>query len=215
MVVYILVALGASLVVSLKEPRHLIGLIPAAALTVALCVDWTRLWAWSVDRPLTAVGAAALGVWLLGGMSPVRLPPPDQRAQAAAWWDPALVDRYFYNDRRLDPVRRAGDYLRANSPADALIVAVRQGPVAGYYADRAYIFLYTRPYAENVALLRANDYLVFDRTEFWAQTPEETDQLLRLIAQEFVVEADFSTADGQAIVYRRLDSPAVEGTPIP
>jgi 4-amino-4-deoxy-L-arabinose transferase-like glycosyltransferase len=215
LLLYVVLALGASLVVSLKEPRHLIGLIPAAALVVALCVNWARLWAWAVARPLTAIGAAALGVWLLFGMSPLRLPLGPERATAAAWWDPLLVDRYFYNDPRLDPIRQAGEYLRLHSPVDAVIVAVRQGPVVGYYADRSYIFLYTRPYAENVALLRDNDYLVFDRQEFWAQTPEETESLLRLIAEEFVVEADFSTADAQAVVFRRADAPAVGETASP
>ena len=41
---YVVVAVGASFVMSLKEPRFLIAVVPMAAVAIALVVDWGEEW---------------------------------------------------------------------------------------------------------------------------------------------------------------------------
>lgn len=51
-IAYVVLAVGSSFVIRLKEPRYLIAVIPMAALTVGLLVDWGRL-ARSEPEPLS------------------------------------------------------------------------------------------------------------------------------------------------------------------
>lgn len=44
-IVYIVIATVASFVIRLKEPRFLIAVVPMAALTIALLIDWDLVWA--------------------------------------------------------------------------------------------------------------------------------------------------------------------------
>ena len=44
-IAYMLVAVAASFVIRLKEPRFLIAIVPMAALTIALLIDWDLVWA--------------------------------------------------------------------------------------------------------------------------------------------------------------------------
>lgn len=203
---FILVTVAGSLVVNLKEPRHVIGIIPAACLLVGLVFDWEMVWGWVRRRPWRKWVAAAALVAVLWALSPLRLPEPANSGDLAAWWEDELRGRYFYNDPELEPVADAGRYLAGQTDPADLILVVRQGPVAGYYADRHYSLLYTGLFADNMALLQQYDYLVIDRQEFWNQTPEETAKLLEYISENFSVDREFRTDRGAAIVYRRNSS---------
>ena len=173
---------------------------------VGLVFDWERVWGWVRRRPWRKWVAAAALVAVLWALSPLRLPEPANSGDLAAWWEDELRGRYFYNDPELEPVADAGRYLAGQTDPADLILVVRQGPVAGYYADRHYSLLYTGLFADNMALLQQYDYLVIDRQEFWNQTPEETAKLLEYISENFSVEQEFRTDRGAAIVYRRNSS---------
>lgn len=200
---FILITIAGSLVVNLKEPRHVIGIIPAICMVIGITVDWDQGWAWIRKTPIRVAGAAVLAIVFLWALSPLRLPDTESRSQFEAWWEDTLRGRYFYNDSELRPVAEAGQYLAGHTNPGTLILVSRQGPVAGYYADRHYSLLYTGTFADNMALLRQHDYVVMDRQEFWNQTPEETERLLAYLRENFTIEQEFRTDNGYAAVYRR------------
>lgn len=204
LVLFVLFTVAGSLLVSLKEPRHVIGIIPATCLFIALAIDWQGAWAWVAQRPLRVAAATVIALVLLWGLSPLTLPPAAERGTFAAWWEESVRGRYFFNDRDLEPVAAAGRYLAQNTPPGTLIVVDRQGPVAGYYADRHYSLLYTGTFADNMNLLRQHDYVVLDRQEFWNQTPEETGRLLEYLNENFVAEQEFTGEGGRVVIYRRI-----------
>jgi hypothetical protein len=43
-IAYVVVAVASSFVIRLKEPRYLLAIVPMLAITVALLVDWDRVW---------------------------------------------------------------------------------------------------------------------------------------------------------------------------
>lgn len=201
----ILLTIFASLIVNLKEPRHVIGIIPMTCLFVGLAIDWKNVWAWVRGRPLRLAAAGVIAVVLLWGLSPLTLPAAEERRTWEAWWETTVRGRYFYNDRDLEPVVAAGRYLSLNSAADDLILVVRQGPVAGYYADRHYSLLYTGAFPDNMDALRQYDILVMDRVEFWNQSAEETETVLRYIRENFYTEREFAGETGTVTIYRRIE----------
>lgn len=211
LVLYIGVAVGLSLAVQLKEARHLIGVIPAAALFIGLSIDWGAIRRWVGRRParVAVFGVSALVV--LWSLSPLRLPDGSSWRSFEAWWEEGVRDRYFYNDRRLQAVRDAGLYLAQTTPEDAFIIVARQGPVVAYYAGRNYTFLYTQTYADSMKLLQENEHLVMDAAEFWAQTSEESARLLSYIEQNFTAEQVFDNGFGRATVLRRNQPLSADG----
>jgi 4-amino-4-deoxy-L-arabinose transferase-like glycosyltransferase len=197
---YLVVALGASFILTLKERRHLMALIPTVCLLIALLLPWSTWWAWlTADRRRLLV-AAPLTILFLISASPIR---PTTAADPAARWDPIYGYRLLHNDADLAPAKEAGDYLAANAPAGSLVTVVRQGPVVGYYANLPYTFLYPRPFAENKELVAKADYVVVDSQEFWQQTPQETEALLQIVADNFTVETVLGDGDGRVTIYRR------------
>lgn len=208
LILYVLLTVLASLVVSLKEPRHLIGIVPITCLFVGLAIDWRSVWAWVSARPLRLAAATVITAVLLWGLSPLTFPPAGERQTWSAWWETTVRGRYFYNDLDLEPVAAAGQYLSLHSGPDDLIVVVRQGPVAGYYADRHYSLLYTGTFADNMNTLSRHDFLVMDRQEFWNQSPEETALLLEYINENFSPEQAFTGETGTVTVYRRNAPPS-------
>lgn len=44
-IVYVVVAVASSFVISLKEPRYLVAIVPMIALSIALLLDWDEVWA--------------------------------------------------------------------------------------------------------------------------------------------------------------------------
>ena len=203
LLLYIVVSVLLSLVMQLKEQRHVIGLIPVTAVVIGLLVDWDGLWHWLKKRPAglgTAVIAALIFAWSL---SPLNRPPLAEWQNPQQWWSPLFVGRLFHNDPYLAPLQEAGSYLKSHVPADAMLLVNRQGPVVGYYADRSYMILYTNTYAENLAYLEHNDYLVMDAMEFWQQSTAETEQLMQYVAENFVVETVFRGGGREIVLYRK------------
>ncbi len=204
LVLYIGLTVGLSLVVQLKEARHLFGVIPAVTLLIGIAIPWSSLLERLHQRPMvgTAAGLAALA--LLWGLSPLRLPAVAEMRQGEMWWSSIVRDRYFHNDARLASLRDAGVYLAAESPEDAFLLIARQGPIVGYYAGRYYTFLYTGTFDRNMALLREGEFLVMDPpVDFWAQTPEETEALLRYVADHYTAVRVFDGGDNAVTLYQR------------
>ncbi len=203
LLLYLLLALGASLVMNLKEARHVIGLIPVAALLIGLLVDWEGLWRWARQRPyrlaLTIV-AIFIFAWAI---SPLQLAARDSWAQPTAWFEGQFAARAFENDASLAPLEAAGHYLRAQAAPDEVIIVVRQGPVVGFYAQRPYMFMYTRPFAENMALLQEAEFVVFDSSEFWRQSADETAKLRDYLQTNFRVEKTYKNTVQKVTVYRK------------
>lgn len=200
---YVGLTIGLSMFVQLKEARHLFGVIPAVTLLIGLALPWQSLRQRVQRRPAVGaiVGVAALA--LLWSLSPLRLPAVAEMRQGEMWWSPIVRDRYFHNDARLASLREAGIYLAAESPDEAFILIARQGPIVGYYAGRHYTFLYTGAFDRNMDLLREGEFLVMDPpVDFWVQTPEETEALLRYVADNYTTVRVFTGGDNTVTLYR-------------
>jgi hypothetical protein len=103
----------------------------------------------------------------------------------------------------------AGQYLKKQSPTDTVVITARYGPIIGYYADRSYLFLYTRDYSENIEILQHAEYFVLDRTEFWRQSAEETQQLLHYVEEDFIIERVIGGEANPITIYHRLATSSV------
>lgn len=207
---YIALTVGLTLVVQLKEARHVIGIIPAAAVLIGIALPWELLWRRVAERRATAALAVLAALALLWALSPLRLPARGEEWHAAEmWWEPLVRGRYFHNDGQLASLRDAGLYLRENTAADEFILIARQGPIVGNYAQRNYTFLYTGEFERNMDLLREATYLVMDPpVDYWAQTPEETAALLQFVAENFSVERVFESGETAVTLYRRNETAA-------
>ena len=58
-IAYVVVAVAASFLIRLKEPRFLIAIVPMIALTIALLIDWDDIWARIRGHERDLTGAAA------------------------------------------------------------------------------------------------------------------------------------------------------------
>ena len=200
---YLGVALGASLVMNLKEMRHLMALIPSVCLLSGLLLPWSAWWAWLNEDRRRLLLAAPLALLFLLSASPLRPPTSGEWRDPAARWDPIYAGRLLYNDDALHLAKEAGEYLKTAEPLDGLITIVRQGPIVGYYAARPYLFLFPRPFEENMDILGRSDYVVVDAVEFWQQTPEQTEIVLQYINDNFTVDQILQDGGRQVTIYRR------------
>ena len=80
---------------------------------------------------------------------------------------------------------------------------MRQGPIVGYYAARPYLFLFPRPFEENMDILSRSDYVVVDAVEFWQQSPEQTEIVMQYISDNFIVDQILQDGSAQVTIYRR------------
>ncbi|MCU0507115.1 MAG: glycosyltransferase family 39 protein [Anaerolineae bacterium] len=188
---YLALALGLSLAVRLREPRHLIALAPVAAILsgVALAGMWQAAEHRPAQRGLAATGIALLlllsGPWGLLGMG------------TSAGLTPSYRDR-LAGDAHYALLARAGEEAaRLSEPGEVLVVA-HQGPVIAYYADRRYLTLYTMDEPAIQRALAGARLLVWD-TPTWLALPQE-----RVPAVEARVAADFapvaSVSEGPRVV---------------
>ncbi|MGB9879177.1 MAG: ArnT family glycosyltransferase, partial [Anaerolineae bacterium] len=121
-------AIGLSFAFRLKEPRHLIGILPMIALFVGYNVDWTRLWKWAQGRRARGIiGAIAISIFLLFA-SPLRLPLHHFR-HLNAWIDPLYAWRIFENDRYYNVLRMAGLYLQERTEPDEVVTVLHEATV--------------------------------------------------------------------------------------
>ncbi len=130
---YLLSALGVSFLIRLKEPRHLIGVLPMGTLVIGTTVDWEGLIqrVWSSGRALPrALFVLAAAVFLLAA-SPLRLP-SGPITSVGAWLDPLYGWRVQENDRFYNVLRLAGQYLREQTDPAEVITVAHQASVTAY-----------------------------------------------------------------------------------
>ncbi|PIE81842.1 MAG: hypothetical protein CSA11_02940 [Chloroflexi bacterium] len=200
LLLYQLLVITTSLIMKLKEQRHVIGLIPVTAVAIGLMINWDNVWLWLKKHRVWLGVVIIFTIIFLWASSPLNF--PQRYENSAEWWHPVIAGRLYHNDANLSPLVEAGSYLKQHSEPGEVIIVTRQGPVVGYYADRPYIFLYTRTFAENMNLLENANFLVMDSQEFWQQSAEETAQILQYIDQNFEVAYPVNP---NVIVYRRLN----------
>ncbi|MGB3906231.1 MAG: glycosyltransferase family 39 protein [Anaerolineae bacterium] len=203
LLLYVLVATGASLIIRLKEPRHLIGLIPAAALVSGIAINWSAVCASLRQRHLLLIPAALGAVLLAWDISPLRFPSPAHWTDLEAWWDPPFSYRMFESDRYYGALRDTGRYLRAHSRPDETIAVVHEGTVVGYYADRWYFLLYVMQYDQAKEVLQHSEFLVIDHVVFPHQSEEQIERLLQYVDGNFEVVQVIEDAHRQVPIYRR------------
>ena len=200
---YVLSAIGISFAVRLKEPRHLIGILPVTGLLIGTSIDWraliNRVWV-AGGRGRKAVFGLAVILFVLIA-SPLRLP-SGPITHVDAWLDPLYGWRILENDRFYNVLRLTGRYIQAHTdPADVITVA-HQATVTAYYADRRYVMLYTqRPDAIARTLARTS-YLVWDDEDFQALTRNEVEALRGDIQQRFTLQTVIRDGDRTVMVYR-------------
>ncbi|NMC02922.1 MAG: glycosyltransferase family 39 protein [Chloroflexi bacterium] len=198
---YLGLGVVASVFMGLKEPRYVIGLIPAAAVLIGLLGDWEGLLAWLRRDVWRVVGALLLGALLLIDISPLRLL-PRETVGLSRWLDAGFESRAVQNDRYYGPLQAAGEYLEAHTAPATVIAVVHEAPVVAYYADRPYWLLYTLPLPTVLDLLGRSEYLVVDQVLFIVQTEAETAEVLVTIDAQFDKVETLSNAYRQVAIYR-------------
>jgi 4-amino-4-deoxy-L-arabinose transferase-like glycosyltransferase len=192
---------SASMLVSLKEPRHVIVLVPVAGILVGTLIDWTGVW-----QPQTSPGwrraLVALATLMFVDASLLRVIPASG-AGVERWIDPIFVHRAVTSDRYHEALARAGEYVGSHTVSDAVVTVVHEATVVAYYADRHYHMLYTLPFEQALALLEKTEVLVYDQPVFVHQTEAEIAELLAYIDEHFDVEHVAEAAGREVTVMRR------------
>lgn len=202
---YPVFAIALSFVIRLKEPRHLIGVLPISALFVGVNVDWGVLLKWIRGSRLRAIIGTIVVLVLLFLASPLRIPVGNV-TNPASWLDPLYAWRLFENDRYYNVLRLAGLYLRDHTDPNEVITVLHEATVTAYYADRHYYMLYTAPFETVMRTLDRTRYLVWDHEVFLALTEEQVQAVREYVEKHFAVEKTIHDEYRQVIIYRRLDS---------
>ncbi len=187
LVLYSFVAIGASYIIKLKRPRHVIFVIPAVAILVSSLIDWPQLMAWISQRRPRLLMMVVVCLGLAWNISPLQIPSVANLGNIEKWWAPLFSYRMYENDRYYGILREVGQYLSEQTSPETVITVVHEGPVTGYYADRSYRFLYTRSYEATLQALEATEYLVFDHLVFLNQTEDEIESVLAHIDHHFEI----------------------------
>ena len=200
---YIGLAFGASLLISLKELRHVIALVPVVSLSIAYLIDWQIIWEWVKGNRGRWAVAGTIVLLLAWNISPLKIAPRDQWRNPFGWWEPLFLNRILTSQNYFHLVRETGLYLADHTPQDAVIAVVHEGPVMGYYADRKHYFLYPMPHTRTMEVLADTQYLVVDQIVFSYQTEEEIAAILAYIDDNFEVEQVLEDQFRQIKVYHR------------
>ncbi|MCB9422044.1 MAG: glycosyltransferase family 39 protein [Ardenticatenaceae bacterium] len=200
---YLGLAFGASLLISLKELRHVIALVPAVSMIIAYLIDWQTVWEWTKQNRIRWAMAAIIVLLLAWSVSPLKIAPRDQWRNVFGWWEPLFLNRILTSQLYFYPVRDAGLYLAEHTPPDTVIAVIHEGPVMGYYADRNHYFLYTMPHDRTMEILANTQYLVVDHVVFSFQTDEEIAAVMAYIDENFELEQIFEDQFRQIKIYHR------------
>jgi len=158
---YVVLGLGASFALSIKEVRHLLPLIPSAAIVLALALDeWLLLPLFQRAGKTTL----ALVLWavLVLLCSPLSISWRVTLRSPATWFDQDYRSRSWDADRNGLALRWTGEWLGRATARETRIATVRAGTVEGYYADRNYDLLYVNDYGGVKALVEHSTVLVLD-----------------------------------------------------
>ena len=200
---YLLSALAISFIVRLKELRHLIGILPIAALIIGTSINWAslieRLRASRSRLPRAAFAVVAIAFLLWA--SPLRVPtgPP---GNVSSWLDTLYGRRLLENDRFYNVLRLTGHYLQEHTDPGEVITVAHEATVTAYYADRRYNMLYTLPRTTAESVLRGAGALVWDDENFLAMTPAEVAALREDVQARFKTEQIIQDGIRSVTVYR-------------
>lgn len=201
---YPVVAILLSFFIRLKEPRHLIGILPNMALFIGTKVEWGSIGMWIRGNRLRQVIFTTLALAFLFSVSPMRVPLENMR-NLRAWFDPLYAWRLFENDRYYNVLRLAGLYLREHTDPEEVITVVHEATVTAYYANRHYYMLYTLPLEGVIRTLEGTRYLVWDHEVFLALNGEEIRAVREYVSQHFLVETVVRDEYREVTIYRRLE----------
>ena len=200
---YLLSALAISFLVRLKELRHLIGILPVAALIIGTSIDWAGL----IERIRTSrnrlmkAAFASVAIAFLLAASPLRLP-TGPAGNVSSWLDTLYGWRLLENDRFYNVLRLTGRYLREYTDPGEVITVAHEATVTAYYADRRHNMLYTLPRAAAESIVRRAGVIVWDDENFLAMTPTEVAALRKDVQTRFKVEQVIQDGIRSVTVYR-------------
>lgn len=200
--IYLGVAVGISVVISLKEPRHLMAIVPCVVLLASVLIDWGVLWETVGQNRLTLFVFLIGAVVLLGSLSPLRLPRTDFHLPES-YWDQAFAVRMYGDERFYGVFKEVGAFLAERTASDEVVTVVHQGPVAGYYADRPYTFLYTKNKKQVDRVLDRTEWLVYDAPTFLQLSENEVAEVDARITQEFVLAGEVESLGRKVLIYQR------------
>lgn len=201
---YPIAAILLSFLIRLKEPRHLIGIIPCIALFIGTKIDWDVLLKWARSSWLRAVFLALVAGAFIFSISPLTLPLQNMH-DIRSWFDPLYAWRLFENDRYYNVLRLTGLYLREHTNPDEIITVVHEATVTAYYANRHYYMLYTLPLDRVMAILEQTRWLVWDHELFLALDEGGVQAVREYVKQHFSVEQVIRDQYREVIIYRRED----------
>ena len=211
---YTLGAIGLSFLTSLKEPRHLIAVLPAAALLTGHTLR--DIWAEHIvgAQPVQAapalraspvkpvVAAIVIGIvfMLASPLRPPLLPRPV--GDSMPWVAPVYAER-IANDSFYCVLAMAGKQVKATTVPGEVVTVAHQAPVVAYYSDRPYTMLYTLPAAAINKLLSESTVLVWDAPTFLALRSDERERVEAAVAANFVLEKVVTDDQRSVAIYKR------------
>jgi hypothetical protein len=170
---------------------------------IGILVQWDVVWGCVRQKQSRTIFAALITLFLVWQISPLKLPSTAQWRQTEPWWEPQFAQRIFYSQRHYSLLKETGEYLAENTPPDAVITVLHEGPVVAYYADRPHYFLYTMAYPNVMKRLEATEYLVVDDQLFFQLSPEEIGKVMAYVESEFELEQLMQDQYRQTRIYRR------------
>ncbi|MBE2223453.1 MAG: glycosyltransferase family 39 protein [Anaerolineae bacterium] len=195
-------ATGISFFISIKEPRHIIALIPVVAMMIGMLVDWDSVWRFVRTKPMRLIPIMVVVLLLAWNISPFKIPPKAQWEQIESWWEPMFSHRIFYSQQYYSVLEDTGHYLAEITSPETVITVMHEGPIVGYYADRPNYFLYTMKYPRVLEVLRDTEFLVIDRQVFFELSSEEIDSVMQYIENNFEIIQILENQGRQVSVYK-------------
>jgi 4-amino-4-deoxy-L-arabinose transferase-like glycosyltransferase len=200
---YVPVAIGLSYIISLKELRHHMAVVPMTALVIGVGVS--QLWG---DLQLRR---ARVAQFLVGGLvvvalldtSPLHMAVSDNGS--AAQLDPLYAYRLYENDRYYRVLRSAGNYLAAHAPPGEVLTVVHEATVVSLYADRPYSMLYVLPFDAIMEKLPEAHYLVFDDRVFPQLDEAQIQAVVNYVTTDFHVEVELAENGRSLSIFRNAD----------
>ncbi|MBC7227599.1 MAG: glycosyltransferase family 39 protein [Thermoflexales bacterium] len=197
-------AILLSFFIRLKEPRHLIGILPVIALFIGIKVEWESLWIQMQGNRLRQIISTILALMLVFSASPMRLPLRNV-SDPRSWLDPLYAWRLFENDRYYNVLRLTGLYLQNHTEPKEIITVVHEATVTAYYANRHYNMLYTLPLERVMQVLAGTRYLVWDHEVFLALNEGQIYVVREYVNQHFEVEQVIRDDYREVTIYRRRE----------